>query len=63
MMKQVYYVLMVDKKNKDSRWQLEPTSGLFSAKQKIIKCLSSSYSVWGYHMLEFKTYSKQTTDI
>lgn len=63
MMKQVYYVLFIDKKNKDSIWQLEPTSGLFSAKQKIVKCLSSSESVWGYHILEFKTYSKQMTDM
>lgn len=55
MMKQAYYVLVIDKKNKDGIWLLEPTSELFSANQKITKCLSSSDSVWGYHMLEFKT--------
>lgn len=47
--KQVYCVLISDKEHMDSIWQLGPISGLFSAKQKIIRCQKASEVISSWH--------------
>lgn len=32
-----------------------------TAKQNIINCIAHLVNIWGYHILEFNTYSKQMT--